>query len=162
QAIHADIDRAFRQDAEGQREAALKMMQDVVTANPTNPEALGRYAQLLYQNDRVEDAEAALQKAFEINPNYPFGRLLRGVFRLYEGESAGALLLFRKAADLYDPQATDQLAQTYAMIGDCEMKLGRPLAVRAALQVALRCQPDYQELRQNFDAAFGEKSLLPL
>ncbi len=162
QPIHADIDRAFRQDAEGQHEAALKILQEVVAANPANPEAHGRYAQLLYQNDRVEDAENALGKAFEINPNYAFGHLLRGMFRLYEGEYVGALLQFRKAADLYDPQALDQLGQTYAMIADCEMKLGRPVAVRAALQIALRCQPDYQELRQNFDAAFGPQSLLPM
>src|SRR6266540_277146 len=122
QPIHVDIDRAFRQDAEGQHEAALKILADVVAAHPGNPEALGRYAQLLYQNDRVEQAETTLSRAFEINPNYPFGLLLRGMFRLHEGEFAGALLLFRRAADAYDPQASEPLAQVYAVIADCEMR----------------------------------------
>jgi tetratricopeptide (TPR) repeat protein len=162
QPIHVEIDRAFRQEAEGQHAAALKMMQDVAAAHPANPEALGRLAQLLYQNDRVEDAENTLQKAFDISPSYPFGHLLRGMFRFHEGEFAGALLLFRKAAEAYDPQASDQLAQVYTMIADCEMKLNRPIAVRAALQIALRCQPDQEELRKNFDAVFGPQSQLPV
>src|SRR5258708_295620 len=122
QPIHVEIDRAFRQEAEGQHATALKMMEDVVAAHPTNPEALGRLGQLLYQNDRVEDAEATLQKAFDISPNYPFGHLLRGMFRFHEGEFGGALLLFRKAAEAYDPLAAEQLAQVYTMIADCEMK----------------------------------------
>src|SRR5438445_7767515 len=73
QPIHVDIDRAYRQDAEGQHEAALKIMADLVAAHPSNPEAWGRQAHLLYQNNKVEEAEKALDKAFECNPEYPFG-----------------------------------------------------------------------------------------
>src|SRR5712692_7500421 len=132
QPIHTEIDRAFRQDAEGQHQAALKIMEQVVSQNPANPEAFGRYAQLLYQNDQVEAAENALQKAFDINPTYPFGLLLRGMFRYHEGEFAGALLLFRKAAEVYAPDAHEPLGQVAMMIGDCELKLNRPVAARAA------------------------------
>jgi len=81
QPIHIQIDKAFRQDEEGQHEAALRLMDEVTRDNPANPEAWGRKAQLLYQNDKVDDAENALQKALEINPNYAFGHLLRGMFR---------------------------------------------------------------------------------
>jgi tetratricopeptide (TPR) repeat protein len=161
QPIHAEIDRALRQDAEGQHEAALKLMEQVVERHPANPEAWGRRAQLLYQNGQVEQAESALQKAFDISPNYPFGFLLRGLFRYHEGELPGALLLFRRAAEAYDPEALDALAQVYMLIGDCEMKLNRPVAARAALQIALRCDPGNEELHKNFDRAFGAESLLP-
>jgi tetratricopeptide (TPR) repeat protein len=161
QPIHADIERALRQDAEGQREAALKLMEQVVKQHPTNPEALGRQAQLLYASNQVEAAEEALQKAFDISPHYPFGHLLRGMFRYQEGELPGALLLFRKAAEYYDPEARDALAQVYMLIGDCEMKLNRPVAARAALQIALHNDPGNEELRQNFEAGFGDKSVLP-
>ena len=34
QPIHVDIDRAFRQDQEGQHEAALRTMDEVIAANP--------------------------------------------------------------------------------------------------------------------------------
>ena len=60
---------------------------------------------MLYNAGRPEDAENALQKALDINPTYPFGFLLRGSFRRAEGEIPGALLLFRKAAEYYDPEA---------------------------------------------------------
>jgi tetratricopeptide (TPR) repeat protein len=162
QPIYLDIDKAFRQESEGQHDAALRIMDEVVAAHPGNPEAWGRKAELLYRNGKVEEAEAAVQKAFDINPQYPFGFLLRGLFRQEEGEIAGALLLFRKAADAYDPEAHDQLAHVYAVIGECELKLNRPVATRAALAIALHFQPANEDLRQAMDSYFGEKSSLPL
>src|SRR2546421_7380946 len=79
--IRAEIDRALQQDEAGQHEAALRTMQQVVAAHPDNPEAFGQQAQLLYRQGRMEDAEAALDRAFALNPNYPFGLLLRAQFR---------------------------------------------------------------------------------
>src|SRR5262245_46002578 len=128
QPIQTDIERAYRQESEGQHETALKIMSEVVARNPANPEALGRQAHLLYQNRRGKEAEEALQRAFAINPNYPFGHFLRGLFRFEEGEYTGALLCFRKAADAYDPQAAETLCQLYAMIADSELKLQHPVA----------------------------------
>jgi tetratricopeptide (TPR) repeat protein len=159
--IHTEIDRAFRQDAEGQHEAALKIMEQVVAQNPANPEGFGRLAQLLYQNDQVEAAEKTLQKAFDINPTYPFGLLLRAMFRYHEGEFGGALLLFRKAAEVYAPDAYEPLGQVAMMIGDCELKLNRPVAARAALQLALHYHPGDDELRKNFESVFGPGSQMP-
>jgi len=160
QPIYAEIDKAFEQDAEGQHEAALHTLEAAIAEHPANPEAWGRKAQLLYQNERIDEAESALQKAFDINPNYPFGFLLRGLFRQREGELAGALLLFRKAAELYDPEARDVLAQVYSLIGNVEMQLHRPLAARAAFQLCMRLRPN-DELRQQLEQVFGKDSRLP-
>jgi tetratricopeptide (TPR) repeat protein len=161
QPVHVQIDKAFRQEAEGQHEAALRLMDEVLAAFPDNPEVWGRKAQLLYNNNRAEEAEAALQKAFDINPNYAFGHLLQGMFRQEEGEIPGALILFRKAADLYDPEARDILAQVYSLIAECELQLKRPVAARAAVKMALHCQPANEELRRLLDEVFGPKSRLP-
>jgi tetratricopeptide (TPR) repeat protein len=161
QPIHVQIDKAFQQDTEGQHEVALRLMDEVIAEHLTNPEAWGRKAQLLYQNGRVEDAEEAVQKAFEISPQYPFGHLLRGMFRYHEGEIPGALLLFRKAAEYYDPLARDLVAQVYGMIADCEMRLNRPVAARAALRVVLSNQPSDVETREQFEGVFGDKGRLP-
>src|SRR5262245_45829205 len=120
QPIHVSIERAFRLEADGQHEAALRIMDEVTDAHPANPEAWGRKALLLHRSGKLEEAENTLQKALEINPQYPFGYLLRGLFRQQEGESAGALLLFRKAAEMYDPSAKDMLAQIYSLIADSE------------------------------------------
>ena len=161
QPIHVQIGKAFEQDAEGQHEAALRIMDTLVAEHPSNPEVWGRKAQLLYENDRVDEAEQALEKALQINPQYPFGHLLRGLFRKYEGEIAGALLLFRKAVELYDPDARDALSQAYALIGECEMHLHRPLAVHAAFETAQRLRPS-EDLAQALQKSFGEESGLPL
>ncbi len=160
QDIHEEIDRAFGQQQEGQHEAALRTMEEVVRKHPDNPEAWGRQAQLLSVNGRVEEAEQALEKAFALNPNYAYGHLLRGMFRQQEGELVGALMLFRKAVELYAADAPD-LGFLYQMIADIEMRLNRPVAARAALKQALHVEPANGELREAFDGAFGERSRLP-
>ncbi len=161
QPIHVQIDRAYQMDVDGQHEAALRLMDEIVAENPANPEAFGRKAQLLYQNDRVEEAEEAIQKAFAINPNYPFGHLLRGVFRQHEGEFQGALLLFRRAAELYDAEAHDFLGQVYSLIADTELRLNRHIAAHAALKIAIRHMPAAENLRQMQEELFGAQSRLP-
>jgi tetratricopeptide (TPR) repeat protein len=162
QPVHVQIDHAFRQFGDGQYDAALHTMDQVIAENPTNPEPYGRKAELLYELERADDAEAALQKAFELSPGYPFGHYLRGQFRRYEGEFAGALLLFRKAAELYDPEAHNMLGLIYASIAECEMRLNRPVAARAATEIALRHDPSIEACRENLEHVFGKTSHLPV
>ena len=162
QPIHVQITRAFQQDAEGQHDVALRTMDEIAKEHGGNPEVWGRKAQLLYQMDKVDDAETALQKAFDLNPNYPFGHFLRGKFRHIEGELPGALLQFRKAALLYDPDAKNFLAQIHALIADCELKLNRPVAARAALEIAHRLDPTIEDFRKGLEEIFGDKGRYPL
>jgi tetratricopeptide (TPR) repeat protein len=162
QPIDAEVRRAFDQEAQGQHETALRLLNELVAANQGNPEVHGQLARLLYAQGKAEEAEAALQKAFDINPNYPFGLLLRAVFRFQEGELPGALLLARRAAEHYHPEARDYLAEAYSIIFECEMKLNRPVAARAALSQVVQNRPADQEARESFEALFGEKSRLPL
>ena len=115
----------------------------------------GRKAELLFQNEKLDDAEAALQKALDLNPNYPYGLYLRGQFRLREGEVPGALILLRKAADLYDAGARDILGHLYMVIFDCEMKLNHPVAARAAAELSLRADASNAELVKGIDTVFG-------
>ncbi len=63
QDIYTDIDAAFEQAAAGQHEAAIRKLDDVVAAHPGNPEAHGRRAQLLASLGRIDDPEAALERA---------------------------------------------------------------------------------------------------
>src|SRR5215213_9235105 len=161
QDIHAEIDRAFQQHNDGQHDAALHTMAAVVAAHPDNAEAWGRQAQLLSLNGRVEEAEQALEKAFAASPNYPFGYMLRGMFRQQEGELIGALMLFRKAVDAYAPDAAEPLAYIHELIADLELRLNRPVAARAALKRATHLSPGNADLRQAFDTLFGPNSRLP-
>src|SRR5262245_35925714 len=131
QDIRADIQHAFDQENEGQHEVAMRILEDLARKHPDKPEVFGRKAQIHFAHGQVEEREAALQKAFDIDANYPFGLLLRARLRLNEGELTGALLLARKAAEAYDPGATDQLSEVYSLIADCEMNRHRPLAAHA-------------------------------
>src|SRR4051794_14255457 len=82
QPIHEEIEKALYQQQHGQHEAALVTIDTVAKAHPQNTEALGRKAQLLHANGKADEAEKALDEAFAVNPNYPYGYLLRGLFRL--------------------------------------------------------------------------------
>src|SRR5262249_50741267 len=152
QPIADQIDKAFGQQNDGQHEAALRTIDELTQAHPGNPEAWGRKAQLLHLNGKTDEAEEALQKAFSINPDYPFGHLLRAMFRQAEGEVVGALILLRKAAELYAPDAREQLAAVYDMIADNELRRNRPVAGRFALARCVALQPGNAELRQSFEA----------
>jgi tetratricopeptide (TPR) repeat protein len=160
--IDRDLRRAFEQEANGQHDAALRIIDEVLVAHPGNPQGFGQKAELLYKLSRMEEAEAALEKAFAINPNYPYGLLLRAIFRFQEGEIPGALLLARRAAEAYDPQAHDYLTQIYGLIFECEMAMNRPVAAREALRRMIHYAPAEQEFRDRFEAVFGEQSRLPL
>jgi tetratricopeptide (TPR) repeat protein len=161
QDIHAEIDKAFQQHNDGQHDVALRTMAAVVEQHPDNAEAWGRQAQLLSLNGQVDQAEQALEKAFAVNPNYPFGHMLQGMFRQQEGEVIGALTLFRKAAEAYSPDAAEPLAYIHELIADIELRLNRPVAARAALKRSMNLSPGNADLRQAFDTLFGPNSRLP-
>jgi tetratricopeptide (TPR) repeat protein len=161
QPIYVGINHAWEQEANGQHDVALRLMDEVTRAHPGNPEAWGQKARLLFSHGQLEQAESALQKALDISPNYPYGQLLRAIFRFHEGEYAGALLLARRAAEAYDPDAYSFLGEAYSIIFESEMKMNRPVAARAALRLVLNYLPAEEELRQSFEAVFGPNSRLP-
>lgn len=155
------IERALTLQQEGQHDAAISTMQALTRAHADKPAVWGYYAHILFAEGKVEEAEEAIAKAFALQPDFAMGHLLRGLFRQAEGEVIGALMLFRKAAEAYPPEAHDQLTQVYEMIARNELMLNRPVASRAALERAVHFQPADPELRDQFEALFGEQSRLP-
>jgi tetratricopeptide (TPR) repeat protein len=161
QPFYGDIERAFAAHANGQHDTALKILKELTEQHGANPEVWGKYAELLWENQREEEAEAALRKAMEVNPHYAFGHFLQGMFRHSEGENRGALLLYRKAANACDPESKALLAEIYSSIGQCELLSRNLLAARAAWEIALRLAPDAEELHERFEAYFGAQPLYP-
>src|SRR5687767_8586291 len=107
QPYYGYVEKALTQQEKGQAGAAEQTLEQLVAKFPMVPQAWGYQAQVLFLNDKREAADAALQKAFDLDPNFAYGFWLRGLMRLDEGETVGALLLFRKTAELLDPNATD-------------------------------------------------------
>jgi tetratricopeptide (TPR) repeat protein len=159
--IFVNINRAWEQEASGQHEAALRLIDQVVREHEGNPEAWGQKARLLYSQGKIEEADSALQKAFDLNPNYPAGLLLRAYIRFQEGEVRGALLLARRAAEAYHPDARPYLAEVYLLLFECEMRMNRPAAARAALRLSLRFAPGEEQVQKSFDDLFGPEGRLP-
>ncbi len=158
---YPQIERAIEQDRNGQHETALATIQALTKEHGDKPPVWGYYAQVLYNGGQAEQADEALATALKLNPSFGMAYFLRGMFRQNEGELIGALMLFRKAADAYDPEAHDALTQVHELIFRNELILNRPVAARAALERAVRFQPADVELKQQFDALFGDNSRLP-
>ncbi|HJZ58288.1 MAG TPA: tetratricopeptide repeat protein, partial [Gemmataceae bacterium] len=159
--FYAQIEKAFEQDRTGQHEAALQTIQQLTQTHADQPAVWGYYAQFLYNLGQTEKAEEALSEALKRNPNFGMAHFLRGQFRENEGEQIGALLLFRKAAEAYDPEAQDALAHVYLKIYQHESMLNRPVAARAALERAVHFLPGDAEVRQQLEGEFGEDGPLP-
>jgi tetratricopeptide (TPR) repeat protein len=155
------IELALVQQQEGQHESSVKTMEHLTRTHGDKPQVWGYYSNILFAEGKTEEAEEAINKAFALQPDFPMGYLLRGMFRQSEGEIIGALMLFRKAAEAYSPDALDQLAQVHEMIARIELTLNRPVACRASLERAVHFQPADQELREQFEGLFGEHSRLP-
>lgn len=155
------IERGLDLYQQGQLENALRVMDQLAKDHPDKPQVWGYYAHILFREEKMEDAEQKLQKAFDLDPNFPMGHLLRGLFRQSEGEVIGALLLYRKAAEAYPPEAHDQLAQVYEMIARNELILNRPLACRVALERGVHFSPGDPELREQYESMFGADARMP-
>ncbi|MBY0458859.1 MAG: SEC-C domain-containing protein, partial [Gemmataceae bacterium] len=114
------VEKAFDQEDQGQHEAALQTIKGLLAAHGANPSVWLFYAQFLYKSAaaeldgasrsqslrrpgpgdpppsytlKFEQAEEALSKALELNPNFGMAYFLRGQFRENEGELIGSLLL---------------------------------------------------------------------
>lgn len=156
QPYHQDVVKAFEAVENGQPEVAEKLITQLVKQHPQNPVLQVRHAQLLARQQRTGESEQALERALQLDPQHAFAHYMRGMLRLGEGELIGALLLFRRAAECCVPEATDHLSQTLQSIAECELKLNRPVAARAALAAAVVLTPKDDELQQTFENLFGQ------
>jgi tetratricopeptide (TPR) repeat protein len=160
-AIEADVNEALQHEENGQHEVALRCADELARKHPNNPEAWGKKAFLYLLNNKQEQAEAALDAAFKINPEYPYGLLLQSRLRFAEGEIRGALLLSRRAAEAYHPDTFDALSDVYTQIAEFEFRLNNPVAVLASLERLRVWNPDSLEIQQNLNDLCGSQSNLP-
>ena len=127
---YPQVEKAFELERTGQHEAAAAAIKELTQAHPDKPPVWGYYAQFLYNAGQPEKAEEAVEQALKLNPDFGMAHFLRGQFRENEGELIGSLLLYRKAAEAYDPEAHDALTNVYLKIYQHETLLNRPIAAR--------------------------------
>jgi len=78
-----DLQLAHQLDAQGQALEALKLYDRVLTADPTNVEALTYRGWLLKRAGLPDDAQASLDRAIALDPTYPDAHFFRGML-LYQ------------------------------------------------------------------------------
>ncbi|VTS06048.1 tetratricopeptide repeat protein [Tuwongella immobilis] len=141
QPLEPMIEKAQEQIRNGQVEAALGTLQQLTKDHPENPQSFGQLASLLMQLQRGDEAEASLDQAFAVQPNYPYGLMLRGLMRNAEGETIGALILFRKAIEAYHEEAHEPLTELHLLVMEAESRLNKPLAACYAARRIRAHQP---------------------
>jgi len=149
------IEKAQDQLGNGQVDAALGTLQQLTREHSTNPQSFGQLASLLLQLQRPDEAETVLEEAFKIQPNYPYGLMLRGMLRNAEGEAIGAIMLFRRAIEAYHPEAHGPLTQLYLQVMEAESRLNKPLAACYAARRALVHNGPNDELQNEIEGMTG-------
>jgi tetratricopeptide (TPR) repeat protein len=160
-AYYPEVEKAFALEQQSQHEAALATIKELTHKYADKPAVWGYYAQFLYNSGQREQADEAVSEALKRNPNFGMAHYLRAQFRENEGELIGALLLYRKAAEGYDPEAHDALTNVYVKIYQHETMLNRPVAARVALERVAHYQPADPDIRAQLEGEFGEESPLP-
>jgi TolB-like protein/DNA-binding winged helix-turn-helix (wHTH) protein/Flp pilus assembly protein TadD len=80
----------------GNLDQAITLYQQVVALDPLRPNSYSGLEYLLYVGGRYEDAQAALQKALDLNPNATYVHLTMGKALLVEGQPQQALAEIEK------------------------------------------------------------------
>jgi tetratricopeptide (TPR) repeat protein len=155
------IQKALNQMHGGQHEGSVRTVREMLEKHPNRSVVWGYAAQILYNEGQKDEAEKALDKAIELDAQLPMAYFLRGLFRQNEGKFSEAHTLFRKAADLYNPEAKEQLSYVYEVIARNEFNENRPVAAHAALEQSLSNSPADIELRQYYNTIFGSESTMP-
>ncbi|GIW79536.1 MAG: protein disulfide-isomerase [Gemmatales bacterium] len=153
QPIFVHVEKAYQRHAEGQREASLQLMDKIIASHSDNPEVFGRKAHLLILDDRLDEAKECLQKAFAINPNYPFGFQCEALIRLAENDIDEAVRLLWKAAEAFHPSSR-ALMDVYLTIFNLQKKQSHEFSAKTALALAARHDPS-KDLLQDYENLYG-------
>lgn len=134
----------------GRTDAALEILDQAADADPADPSIHNSRGSLLFQLDRVAEAEPAFRRSVEANGRLPeshgnLGNALKALGRLEEAEAS-----FRTALALR-PDAPEMLNFLAATLRD----LGRLEEAEALLRQALGLAPDYLEARYNLAEALS-------
>jgi len=159
--FYEQVEKAYQQENNKQHAAALSILQGLTGQHANNPAVWCYYAQLLVLQDNLEEAEKAIEQALALDPRHAKALFLKGTIAHEKNEITKALPLYRQAADTCDPAATTVMADTHLAIAQCELLKNHPLAAKAALEVAHRCDPTSTTVQERLNHFFGVESEYP-
>jgi tetratricopeptide (TPR) repeat protein len=140
--VRPRLDQAAHLEQQGQPHEAVRVLQQIIADNPREASAWLLLGQLLRQQGQLGQAEGALAQVVEVNPGSVEGWFHLGVVRALRHQTGEAAAAFRQVVRL-KPDHT----LAHYNLGLCLRNSDREGA-RAALKMALRCQPDYEPARK--------------
>ena len=146
QIINSDkfIKKAFELQVQGKKLEAAKYYQYCINQDLKDHRIFCNYAGILQEIGKLKEAEALLNKAVKIKPDYAaayfnLGIILKNLGRLEEAESA-----YRKALKI-EPE----YAEAYCNLGIILKNLGRLEEAELSYRKALDIKNDYAEVHSN-------------
>ena len=162
QAYYPLFIKALEQVDQGQKASAFATIDQLTSKFAQVAQAWCYRADFLARNEDRAGAEQAVEQALKVDPDLPFALFMKGMFRFDEGEINGSILLFRRAAERFAPEAKPMIAEVNSRIAQLELQENRPIASVAAMRLALAATPESAELRTGYESVFGNESrLLP-
>jgi tetratricopeptide (TPR) repeat protein len=135
--IHAQVVLGNIARVEGRYDEAVSILSSIVTQEPRNLEAWLHLARTYESKQALREAEAAYQKAVEIQPSYPGAHQHLGSFYYKQGRYDEAGRSFRRASDLA-PDNYKALNNLAAVL----VQQGRFLPAERALRHSLEIRPN--------------------
>ncbi len=159
--IDEQVQKAYVQERNKQHEAALGILQNLTREHPKNAAVWCYYAEMLLNQEKLEDAGLAIDQALAVDSKQPRALYLKGIIKQTANDLQTALDYYRQAADVCDPAATLVMADIHLGISQCETLQNRPIAAKAALDIAHRCEPASQVIQERLNHFFGVESEYP-
>lgn len=126
----------------GDKQAALQVCRDTVAADPENPDLLWRLGVMQSQVGEFTAAADTFRKLIRLAPTQARGYGCLAEVYLETGQDIDQALRLAQEAVRLEPAALH-----YVLLGRVQAKRGEFSAARAALDQALRLEPDNAEMR---------------
>jgi len=133
--------RALAADRTGDTDTLMSDLEQLIVAEPNNANALNALGYFLADdNQRLDEAEAYLEKALSLKPNDPAIMDSLGWLRFRQGDSEGAKRLLERAYEAYPD------AEIAAHLGEVLWVGGDKTAARSIWEKALADAPEHDKL----------------
>ncbi len=155
------VEQAYGMLQKGQKEGCLRVLTDLVEAEPTLPQPLFYLSQVYLALEDDAKSLATQEKLAKLAPNFPGLLIMQGGIADDERDFPKAIAYYRQCIEHLPAEGKTSLAKLYSMIARAEMMRNNLVASRAALERSVNLNPDDAEQRQQFDQIFGEKGTMP-
>ena len=160
-AIWPKVEQAIGLLQKSQKEGCLRILNELVEADPASPQPLFYLSQIYMQLEDEANTVATLGKLEKLAPNFPGLLLMQGSMAEDDRDFLKAVAIYRLCVDNLPADAKPAQSRMFAMIARAEMLRNNLVASRAALEKAVNLDPDNLQQRQQLDTVFGHKGAMP-